>query len=331
MIAAFGGFVTPAAIFAAVNGGDATRYAAGPSGRRPTSPFALGVCAMLGRKVPASLKIFLMALTIIDDLMAIIVIAIFYTAEPFGWRWRSAGWASPRCGHSTCSMCADRRSICIAGPVHLGLRAQIWRACDAGRRRRRSRDAADQTRRAQPAGRYRTCAQAVGDFRHRADFVIAKCGRIAARIDLVRWRSRYHPGSSRGFSSASRSGSLSLRCLRSGWAWLQCRKRQRQGKLYAIAILTGIGFTMSLFIGTLAFDDEAVPRQVRLGVLAASLLSGIVAALFFAAVSRSNEVYGVTIGSASGETTMKPRASAPHSAMGSNPVQRLVLVLRRRQ
>jgi NhaA family Na+:H+ antiporter len=61
------------------------------------------------------------------------------------------------------------------------------------------------------------------------------------------------------------------------------------GKLYAMAILTGIGFTMSLFIGTLAFDDEAVLKQVRLGVLAASLLSGIVAALLFAALSRSNE------------------------------------------
>ena len=53
------------------------------------------------------------------------------------------------------------------------------------------------------------------------------------------------------------------------------------GKLYAMAILTGIGFTMSLFIGTLAFDDEAVLKQVRLGVLVASLLSGIVAALLF--------------------------------------------------
>jgi len=46
---------------------------------------------------------------------------------------------------------------------------------------------------------------------------------------------------------------------------------------------------MSLFIGTLAFDDEAVLRQVRLGVLMASLLSGIVAALIFSAISQSNE------------------------------------------
>jgi NhaA family Na+:H+ antiporter len=57
-----------------------------------------------------------------------------------------------------------------------------------------------------------------------------------------------------------------------------------------MAILTGIGFTMSLFIGTLAFDDETVLKQVRLGVLAASLLSGLVAALLFAILGRSNEV-----------------------------------------
>jgi NhaA family Na+:H+ antiporter len=62
------------------------------------------------------------------------------------------------------------------------------------------------------------------------------------------------------------------------------------GKLYAMAVLTGIGFTMSLFIGTLAFDDEAILTQVRLGVLVASLLSGLVAALLFAALSQSNEV-----------------------------------------
>jgi NhaA family Na+:H+ antiporter len=55
-------------------------------------------------------------------------------------------------------------------------------------------------------------------------------------------------------------------------------------QLYGVAILTGIGFTMSLFIGTLAFDDESVLAQIRLGVLAASILSAIVAvALLLAA------------------------------------------------
>jgi NhaA family Na+:H+ antiporter len=48
------------------------------------------------------------------------------------------------------------------------------------------------------------------------------------------------------------------------------------GRLYGVAILGGIGFTMSLFIGTLAFDDAARETQVRLGVLAGSLLSALV-------------------------------------------------------
>jgi NhaA family Na+:H+ antiporter len=50
-------------------------------------------------------------------------------------------------------------------------------------------------------------------------------------------------------------------------------------QLYGVAVLTGVGFTMSLFIGTLAFEDEALMAQVRLGVLVASVLSGVIAVL----------------------------------------------------
>ncbi len=51
--------------------------------------------------------------------------------------------------------------------------------------------------------------------------------------------------------------------------------------------LTGIGFTMNLFIGTLAFDDDAVLTQVRVGVLAGSILAGAVAALILGLAARS--------------------------------------------
>jgi NhaA family Na+:H+ antiporter len=63
-------------------------------------------------------------------------------------------------------------------------------------------------------------------------------------------------------------------------------------QLYGIALLTGVGFTMSLFIGTLAFeDDEAIMTQIRLGVLLGSLLSGLAAcALLFASAPRDPPV-----------------------------------------
>jgi len=57
-------------------------------------------------------------------------------------------------------------------------------------------------------------------------------------------------------------------------------------QLYGVSILTGIGFTMSLFIGTLAFEETAMD-QVRLGALAGSLLSAALAAVILAACGRS--------------------------------------------
>ena len=60
----------------------------------------------------------------------------------------------------------------------------------------------------------------------------------------------------------------------------------RPAQLYGVAILTGIGFTMSLFIGTLAFEDEGLLTQIRLGVLAASILAGAVAALVLGLAAR---------------------------------------------
>jgi Na+:H+ antiporter, NhaA family len=58
-------------------------------------------------------------------------------------------------------------------------------------------------------------------------------------------------------------------------------------QLYGVAVLTGIGFTMSLFIGTLAFDDDGMLTQVRVGVLAGSILAGAVAALILGFAARS--------------------------------------------
>jgi NhaA family Na+:H+ antiporter len=67
-------------------------------------------------------------------------------------------------------------------------------------------------------------------------------------------------------------------------------------QFYGASIPTGIGFTMSLFIGTLAFDDEGIMVQVRLGVLIASLLSGVVAAGTLVMIDRSKALLPAPMG-----------------------------------
>jgi NhaA family Na+:H+ antiporter len=250
--------------------------------------FALGVCAMLGRKVPASLKTFLLALAIIDDLMAIVVIAIFYTAE-------LSPTALALGGLGIAALIALNRLDVRRPSFYLVVGLFTW-VCvlESGVHATLAGVAVGLAMPMTRHGGHSLLEDTEHALKPWVIFVIvpifafANAGVPLAGVTLSTLAAPIPLGISAGLFFGKQFGVFGASMLAIKLGIGAMPQGANVARLYAMAILTGIGFTMSLFIGTLAFDDAAVLTQVRLGVLAASLLSGIVASLLFAAIGRSN-------------------------------------------
>lgn len=289
-VAALGGMIVPALTYALINYNQPETLKGWATPVATDIAFALGVLSLFGKRVPISLKLFLMALAIFDDVGAIILIAIFYT-------------------HGL-SFIAIMLSLLILGCLFLLNRLRIrslipylmfgillWLALlQSG---------------IHPtiAGVLLALAIPMGENKATSPlhflwarlhtwvaylimplFALVNAGIPLHDVSMNEIMSEITLGIAFGLFLGKQAGVF-------GFVWLLVKlglaklpPKSTWLELYPVAILCGIGFTMSLFLGTLSFQSQATYlAEVKLGVILGSLMSGLVgASVLFVVLKQKN-------------------------------------------
>ena len=262
---AIGGMAVPAVLYAAFNWSDPVALSGWAIPAATDIAFSLGVLAALGNRVPLALKVFLTTLAIVDDLGSILIIAIFYTEKLSMLALALAGLFIA--GLAILNATGVRRlapylvlgALLWVSVLESGVHATLAGVVLALFIPLKPAGEADAAR---PAIRLEHTIKPWSAWFIMPVFAFANAGLplgIVAGLFL---------GKQIGIMlGAGLLIVLGIAAMPAGGSW---------ARLYGVAILGGIGFTMSLFIGTLAFEDAAHHAEVRLGVLAGSLLSALV-------------------------------------------------------
>jgi NhaA family Na+:H+ antiporter len=280
-IAALGGMVAPALIYVLINIGSPETLRGWAIPAATDIAFALGILALLGSRVPTSLKIFLTALAILDDLGAIIIIALFYTAQLKVVALAMAG------ALLVCLFCLNRAGVTRLTP-YLLIGAVLWYfVLKSGVHATLAGVALALTIPLSPRNAGKPGAHSpLHDLEHALHkpvallivpiFGFANAGVSFAGMGLASLAQPVPMGVALGLFLGKQLGVF-------GFAWLAIKagvaslpRHATFTQLYGIALLCGIGFTMSLFIGALAFTDAASVDATKIGVLAGSLASGLI-------------------------------------------------------
>ena len=284
-IAAFGGMIMPAAIYLFLNWTSAGTAKGWAIPAATDIAFSLGVVALLRSRVPLSLKVFLTALAIIDDLGAVGVIAVFYTAKINGAA--LVGSAVIVAILATLNRFGVNRLL-----PYLILGGGLWylvllsgiHATVAGVLLALTIPLAV----SKGTGDSPLLRLEHGIHPWVAFLIVPICGFANAGVSFDGFKpsTLLHPvtlGVTLGLFLGKQLGvfGLTFGAIKLGLAALPDGASFRQ--IYGVALLCGIGFTMSLFIGLLAFPDS-VPMQnsVKIGVIAGSALSALVGAAVLA-------------------------------------------------
>ena len=281
--AAVGGMLAPALIYAALNRGDELAMRGWAIPTATDIAFALGVLALLGNRVPAALKALLLSVAIFDDLGAIVVIAAFYTS---GLSLLSLAVAAVLIGAlallNRAGVTRPAAYVLLGIPLWVavlksGVHATLAGVILAMFIPLRVGPSEEPDRTEPPLRRLEHALHPWVAFGVLPVFALANAAVPLAGISLA---DALHPvplgiaagllvGKSIGIMAASFVAvRLQAASLPEGVSW---------GQLAALSVLCGIGFTMSLFIASLAFEQGggAFLGLERLGILAGSLLSGV--------------------------------------------------------
>jgi NhaA family Na+:H+ antiporter len=275
-VAALGGMLVPALMYAAVNLGDPVALHGWAIPAATDIAFALGVLALLGNRIPPSLKVFLVALAIIDDLGAIVIIALFYSGELSLW---SLGLAA---GVMLCLLALNRAGVTRIAPYML-LGTALWlfvlesgvHATLAGVAVALAIPIREDEAGRSPLRELEHVLHPWVAFLVMPAFAFANAGVSFAGITVAHLFAGVPLGITLGLFIGKQIGAFGAAWLAVRAGWSRMPEGADWGLLYGTCMLAGIGFTMSLFIGTLAFDLASYAAPVRLGVLAGSALSGI--------------------------------------------------------
>ena len=279
-IAALGGMLVPAIIYVAFNYGDEFALQGWAIPTATDIAFALGILSLLGRRIPVSLKIFLMALAIFDDLGAILVIAIFYTSDLSFHAISFAG-------------------ICILGLILLnrfkvtklgfywifGILLWIF-VLKSGVHATLAGIIVAFTIPLHAVNEKRKLISPAKSLQHHIHFWVAfyilplfafvNAGVDLSNLSIDKIANGASLGIIFGLFIGKQIGVFLFSYLAIKYKIAKFPKCATWAQIYGVSALTGIGFTMSLFIDSLAFQDSnAFFYTDKLGILLGSLLSGI--------------------------------------------------------
>jgi len=287
-LAALGGMVFPALIYVSLNLNSGALHGWAVPVATDIA-FALGVLALMGRRVPVSLKIFLTALAIIDDLLAVIIIALFYTAQ------LSAVWLGVAVALMAALYGLNRAGQRRLWP-YLILGAGLWVATFASgvhatlagvalamfipitRSIPITPPPAAPDDRGSPLHRLEHGIEPWVAFLIIPVFGFANAGVSLSGLGLDALLSPVALGVAAGLFFGKQIGVFLTVWLAVRLRWADTPEGATMAQVYGVSLLCGIGFTMSLFIGLLAFDDPILQSEVKIGVLAGSLLSALAGA-----------------------------------------------------